>query len=457
LKKFIFAGLAVGLILAGFFLGAWLTRRNATQAAAGARPSDAGPAAFETAGGDTGDYAPGAVNISPRKQQLIGIRVVEVKKETATHSLRVLGRVAANNTRLYIVNATTRGWILSLAAVTPGALVKKGDVLGSFYAPELLRAVQTYLSDVFTLDRLKGNPEAPSYKAAQFSVAQDRDVLISLGMGERQLEEIARTREWVPHVDIVSPTTGIVIAWNIFPALKFAEGTEFFRIADLSRVWILLDVFENETKYLKPGVRSKVSLAGQPVSFEAVVSNVLPLFDPVSRTMKVRLEANNPGYVLRPDMFVDVELPLRLPESIAVPADAVLDSGLKKTVFVERSAGYFEPREVQTGWKLGNEVEIVRGLKPGERIVVSGTFLIDSESRMETAVAGMQESLALDPVCGVPVSVKKAEGAGRKSTHLGKTYYFCSDECKVRFDENPEKYAESGGGRPLQNATREPN
>ena len=140
-------------------------------------------------------------------------------------------------------------------------------------------------------------------------------------------------------------------------------------------------------------------------------------------------------------MFVDVELPLRLAESIAVPADSVLDSGLKKTVFVERSAGYFEPREVQTGWKLGNQVEIVRGLEPGERIVVSGTFLIDSESRMELAVAGMQESLARDPVCGVPVSIKKAEEEGRVSTHSGKVYYFCSDECRVKFDEDPDRYA----------------
>ncbi|OGD17727.1 MAG: hypothetical protein A2W03_07235 [Candidatus Aminicenantes bacterium RBG_16_63_16] len=446
MKKFIFAGLAVLLVLAGFIAGTWIARRDVPQTASSAGPLGSGLTAGEPGNEDPGGYPPGAVNITPGKQQLIGIRVAEVKKEPVTHSLRVLGRVAADNTRLYIVNATTRGWILTLAPVTPGAMVKKGDTLGSFYAPELLRAVQTYLSDVFNLDRLKGNPESPAFKAAQFSVAQDRDVLISLGMGERQLEEIARTREWVPHVEIVSPTTGIVIAWNIFPALKFAEGTEFFRIADLSRVWILLDVFENETKYLKPGVKSKVSLAGQPVSFEAVVSNVLPLFDPVSRTMKVRLEANNPGYVLRPDMFVDVELSLRLPESIAIPADAVLDSGLKKTVFVERSAGYFEPREVQTGWKLGNQVEIVRGLEPGERIVVSGTFLIDSESRMAQAVAGMQESLAQDPVCGVPVSVKKADEAGRKSTHLGKTYYFCSGECKAKFDGNPEKYAALAAG-----------
>jgi membrane fusion protein, copper/silver efflux system len=450
LRKLSYAGLAVFLILAGFFLGTWVTRRNSPEGPSPSGQPDPRISPGDSVSGDTGEFSPGAVEISPRKQQLTGIRVAEVKKETASHSLRVLGRVAADNTRLYIVNATTRGWFLTLAPVTPGAMVKKGEVLGSFYAPELLRTVQTYLSNTFSLDRLKDNPQAPAFKAAQFAVAQDRDLLISLGMGEKQIEEIARTREWDPHVDLVSPTMGIVIAWNVFPALKFAEGTEFFRIADLSRVWVLLDVFENETKYLKPGLTSKVSLAGQPVTFEAVVSNVLPLFDPISRTMKVRLEAKNPGYVLRPDMFVDVELPLRLPESIAVPADAVLDSGLKTTVFVERGPGYFEPREVQTGWKLGNEVEIVRGLEPGDRIVVSGTFLVDSESRMETAVAGMQESLAQDPVCGAPVSIKKAEEAGRKSTYLDKTFYFSSDECKARFDEDPRKYAELG-----QNPSRE--
>jgi Cu(I)/Ag(I) efflux system membrane fusion protein len=156
--------------------------------------------------------------------------------------------------------------------------------------------------------------------------------------------------------------------------------------------------------------------------------------------MKVRLEADNPGYALRPDMFVDVELPIKLEPTLAVPTDAVFDTGLKKTVFVDRGEGFFEPREVETGWRLGNRVEITRGLNPGERIVVSGTFLIDSESRMELAAAGMAENLSQDPVCGVPVSIKKSEQAGRKSVYQEKTYYFCSDECKERFDLGPEKY-----------------
>ena len=118
-------------------------------------------------------------------------------------------------------------------------------------------------------------------------------------------------------------------------------------------------------------------------------------------------------------MFVDLELPINLPPVIAVPADAVLDSGIKKTVFVDRGNGFFEPREVETGRRIGNRVEIVRGLTPGERIVLSGNFLIDSESRLELAATGMVGTLSKDPVCGIDVSVNKAEKAGRKSSYRG--------------------------------------
>jgi multidrug efflux pump subunit AcrA (membrane-fusion protein)/YHS domain-containing protein len=443
MRKLVYAASGLILIAATFYLGSLVGRRGITAGGSKDAGPEASPLASDARELDVSAFSPGTVNVNPEKQQLAGIRVIEVERGPVTHVLRVLGRVTADNTRLYIVNATTPGWILDLANVTPGAMVKKGDFLASFYSPELRRVGQTYLYDLNTLDRLSGSPDSAAYKAALLEVSQGRDALVSLGMGQKQLDEIAKTRTWIQQIEITAPTTGIVIAWNIFPALKFVEGTEFFRIANLSRVWILLDVFENETKYLKPGVKSKVSLAGQQMVFEAVVSHVLPLFDPTTRTMKVRLEADNPDYALRPDMFVDVELPIELPATLAVPTDAVLDTGLKKTVFVDRGGGFFEPREVETGWRLGDKVEITRGLEPGERIVVSGTFLIDSESRLELAAAGMTETISQDPVCGLQVSVKKAAQAGRKSVYEGRTYYFCSDECKARFDENPEKYAAS--------------
>jgi RND family efflux transporter MFP subunit len=447
MKRLVTIAVVVVLIVAAFVVGSRWNRRSSSPTASPPEKSSAPASAAASGAGEEG-FAPGTVSISPEKRQLVGIRVAEVRKEPVTHSLRVLGRVAADETRLFIINAATSGWIMEIAPVTPGAMVKKGEVLASFYAPELLGAQQSYLYGLNTLERLKegGQAQPAQLESAQVNIAQYRDALRNLGMSDQQLDEIAKSRQRVQQVDMRSPATGIVVWRNIFPGLKFVQGTEFFRIADLSRVWIYLDVFENETKYLKPGVKSRVSLAGQQMVFEAVVSDVLPLFDPSTRTMKVRLEADNPGYALRPDMFVDVELPIELNPTLAVPTDAVLDTGLKKTVFVDRGEGFFEPREVEIGWRLGNRVEIIKGLEPGERIVVSGTFLIDSESRMELAAAGMVENLSTDPVCGLPVSIRKAEQSGRKTVYGGKPYFFCSTECKDRFDQDPGKYASQSPG-----------
>lgn len=444
MKKILSMAAVLVLIAAAAF---WVGTRTAGRGASTASAPGAGPQTAASAGAPAPDesaFAPGTINVGPEKRQLAGIRIAEVRKEPVSHTLRVLGRVAADETALYVINAATAGWVVSISSVTPGALVKKDQVLATFYAPEVLGAQQSYVYSLNTLDRLKsGGQTLPSQlQSVEVSIQQYRDALHNLGMSDLQMDEIAKTKERVQQIQMRSPATGIVIARNIFLGLKFVQGTEFFRIADLRKVWILLDVYENETQYLKPGARPRVSLAGRNVSFEAQVSDVLPLFDQASRTMKVRLEADNPGYVLRPDMFVDVELPVTLEPTLAVPADAILDTGLKRTVFVDRGDGFFEPREVQTGRRLGNTVEIVKGLSPGERVVVSGTFLIDSESRMELAAAGMTGSLSQDPVCGRPVSVRKAEEAGRTAVFDGKTYYFCSDECRAIFEKDPRKYAE---------------
>ena len=167
----------------------------------------------------------------------------------------------------------------------------------------------------------------------------------------------------------------------------------------------------------------------------ATVSEILPEFDPATLTVKVRLEMDNPRFVLRPGMFVDVEFPINLPPSINLPVDAILDSGLKQTIFVDRGNGYFEPRRVKTGWQLGDRVEIVEGLKPGERIVVSGNFFIDSETRIQSAVEGMVSADTQDPVCGHKVDESKA-----------------SDTPQQKFDQRPERLAT----KPEAGATHEP-
>jgi RND family efflux transporter MFP subunit len=258
-------------------------------------------------------------------------------------------------------------------------------------------------------------------------------------MSEVQIEEIAKERRYTQSIHLISPATGFVLVRDIAPELRFERGKELYRIADLSRVWILADLFGKEEEYVRPGSNAKVRSAQNPDRvFGARVSNLLPQFDPVTRTLKVRLEADNPGYALRPEMFVDVEFPTNLPPTLTIASDAVIDTGLRKTVFLDRGHGYFEPRHVETGRRFGDRVEITKGLMEGERIVLSGNFLLDSESRMKLATEGLPEDYVVDPVCGMGVDPRKA--ASRKSVRQGETYYFCSDTCKESFDKEPAKY-----------------
>jgi YHS domain-containing protein len=173
------------------------------------------------------------------------------------------------------------------------------------------------------------------------------------------------------------------------------------------------------------------------------MSDTLPQFDPQSRTLKTRFELDNAGDILRPDVFVDVELHVNMPSAVTVPADAVIDSGRRKTVFVDRGSGVFEPRLVETGWWLGDRVQITQGLEPGERIVTSGNFLIDSESRMQAAAAEPAPSpprtgMMKDLICGMDVDPQAP--AALKVRHDGRTYYFCSEQCKRSFEAAPAKY-----------------
>ncbi len=399
-------------------------------------------------GEGSASVSPGAVSISLEKQQLIGVRVSIVEKISGTHVLRILGRVAPDETRVYKLNAGIQGFIREVTAVTTGDQVKKDQVLATFSAPDSIAAIQNYIFVLNAMDNLrKTGTEGPAQAqvTASSSNFQQRVLkLQDLGISATQMEEIKRTREVPEKIKILAPADGFVLARNISPALKFDRGAEWYQIGDLSRVWIVADLFENEAQYLLPGMIVKVSLPQQRRTFQAKVNPVRSQFDPVTRTLKVRLETDNPGGILRPGMFADVELPIPLPQTIAVPVDAVLDSGLKKTVFVDRGEGLFEPRQVEIGWRFGDRVEIVRGLEPGERIVISGNFLIDSESKLELAAAGMYRTMSRDPVCGVDVSINKAVKTGRKSISQGKTYYFHSDECKQQFEKEPKRYANKG-------------
>ena len=184
---------------------------------------------------------------------------------------------------------------------------------------------------------------------------------------------------------LASPATGFVTARNAFPGQRVTPETALYDITDLSRVWVMADVFEADAPQIRPGQSATVTLPGASATLSARVDYLQPEIDPATRTLKARLAMANPGLKLKPEMFVGVEIPVGAARRLTVPAEAVLDSGAAKTVFLDRGNGYFEARAVETGLRLGDRVEITKGLQPGERIVTSAAFLLDSESQLRPA------------------------------------------------------------------------
>lgn len=326
------------------------------------------------------------LHIDPATQQLYGIRLAKVQAASGRDILHMFGKVAADETRIYRINFGTDGYVKETHADAVGDKVKKDQHLATVYSPEFLSVVGGYLS---ANERTQGagsggsmkENSAPTQNAAGAQARADR--LRNLGMSDSQINELSTTRKIPEDVYIVSPTDGFIVARNISPGLRFERHTDLYTIADLGRIWVLTQVSGKEAQELHPGTMAKVSLPDTGETFNARVSTALPEIDPISHTLTLRLEAENSGFRLRPNMYVNVELPVSRSSRLTVPSDAVLDAGLSKRVFVQTTEGYFEPREVETGWRLGDRVQVVNGLMEGETVASAGTFLIDSESKIQ--------------------------------------------------------------------------
>ncbi len=399
------------------------------------------PAAAGDSSNKAASAGPGMVVVGSGMQQLIGVRTVEVRRDSSSHVLRVPGRIAVDDQRLYRIVAAVDGWILDLGPSTVGRSVKKDQLLASYYTPNLQYTERLFLLSVPANEPLQAQTKDFSQASIRTAGSANPqfpiDSLRGLGMSDLQIEEIHKTRTASPHVNIYSPVSGFVQTRNISPSQRFDKGTELYRIADLSRVWVMTDIFEKDRQFLTPGAEATVLYQGRRL--KARMSDALPQFDAQSRTLKTRFELDNPGHILQPDMFVDVELDVSMPPAITVPADAIFDSGLRKTVFVDRGNGNFEARRVEIGWRLGDRVEVLRGLMEGERVVGAANFLLDSESRMKAVSAGIFNA-EIDPVCGMDVDQKRATAAGRTFEYEGTKYYFCSDGCVNKFKTEPAKF-----------------
>ncbi len=351
----------------------------------------------------------GAVAIDAATQRLMGIRVAPVEKKGTTRTVRVIGRVVPEDTRVYRVNSGLGGFIRETYNDSVGMLVKKDQKLASYYSPDFLAVASGFLAANERVPGAVGNdgnrtmpfPGTLS-KQGVSSMQGYTDRLRNLGMSDVQIKRIADSRQLPESIDIVAPADGFIVARNISPGQHFDHEMEFYRLADLSRVWVVAEIYEQEAPYLRPGGLAQIQLKDEGRKLPGRITDSLPQSEAGGGTVKLRLEVDNPKFLLRPDMVVDVELPIRLPPAVTVPLDAVVDSGARARVYIERGEGIFEPREVETGWRFGERVEILRGVRPGERVVVEATFLVDSESRLKAPASGPAPARTTDRPAGVP-------------------------------------------------------
>ena len=404
------------------------------------------------------------VSIDVATQRLMGIRVAPVQRSAATRIVPAVGRVVPEDTRVYSINSGVDGFIRETHEDSVGILVKKDQTLATYYASEIVAAASGFLAATARVpgsigrDGARFTPNFPGTVAKEGARSIDgyTDHLRNLGMSDAQIKRIAESGELPDSIDVVAPADGFILARNVSPGQHFDHNMEFYRIADLSRVWVIAEIYEQDASYLRPGGMARITLRDQGRQLSARITDSLPQSEAGGGTVKLRLEVDNPNFVLRPEMLVDIELPVRLPTAVTVPLDAVVDSGEHARVYVEKREGVFEPREVETGWRTAEQVEILHGIQPGERVVVAATFLVDSESRLKAtestpvpmpmpakgSPASMPQHMAAaqkatDPVCGMMVDPAAAAASGNSYAYRGTTYYFCSAEHKQAFEKDP--------------------
>jgi Cu(I)/Ag(I) efflux system membrane fusion protein len=328
------------------------------------------------------------VNIEPQRQQLIGLRTVEASVGAVGASWRTVGKVAVDETNVHHVNIKVGGFVDTVYVDYVGKAVRRGERLFSIYSPDLLSVQQEYLLALRTRKALSEGGVATG--AGNDLVESARERLRLWDIPDSEVRRLEETGKPTKNLTMYSPMTGVVTKKDIVMGHRLNEGDMPYEITDLSRVWVLADAYETDLARIRPGMPATLSLQAYPnQTFKGKVIFIDPILDARTRTAKVRLEFANPKAELKPEMFGEVTLQSEKREGLRIPADAVIDSGTRKVVFVALEEGKFQPREVEVGSVNGDSVEIVSGLQAGDKVVTRANFLIDSESRLRASLAAM--------------------------------------------------------------------
>jgi RND family efflux transporter MFP subunit len=334
--------------------------------------------------------APGTVQISAARQQLLGVVSEPTQFRSLDKTLRAVGRVALDEERVANVHIKLTGWVKRVFVDYTFQHVKQGDPLFTLYSPELLASEQEYLLALKADRELGGSSYADVALGGKNLLEAARRRLELWDLTEAQMQELTETGKPHQEITLYSPSTGHVLERKVFSNQYVTPEMELYKLADHSEVWVYADIYEPEFPMITLGQPATLTSAALPGrKLQGVVSFVQPHLIEETRTLPVRLSFANPNMELKPGMFVNVELHRSLGKQLTVPVDAVLDSGESRRVFVDHGTGAFEPREVETGERVDDAVIITKGLRAGERVVTRANFLIDSESNLRQALAGM--------------------------------------------------------------------
>jgi multidrug efflux pump subunit AcrA (membrane-fusion protein) len=327
------------------------------------------------------------VELSADRVQLMGMRTATATREKLGTSLRAVGFVTPTEDGVVSINTRYSGWVESLRVAQTGQLVQAGDVLLTIFSPDLQNAQASFLNTIKWADKRPVGSGAP---AAASDLERDARLRLELlGVHPIDIDELAATGTAKRAMPVRAPSRGYVARKSVLKGVYVTAGTELFQLADLTTVWVLVDIHEADLSRVRVGQLagfSTSSAAGK--RFEGRVQFIYPALNSGSRTLQARVELANPRLELRPGMFGDVVLETGADEAVVIPADALVDTGEHRYVFVDRGAGRFEPRAVKTGAAGDGKVAVLQGLAEGERVVTKANFLLDSESRLRAAVEG---------------------------------------------------------------------
>lgn len=409
--------LVLAIFAAGYFLG------QSKQMSTG-RPSEGN----DMPGMAGMNMSPGTAMVSAQMQQLMGVRTAIVEAKTLNKTVRAVGTVTYDESRVRQVYSKVDGWVDKLYINSTGALVSKGQPLFTIYSPDLLSTQGEYLLAKKNYESL-ATSSIPEVKAGAASlVAASKTRLALWDISERQLSDLEQKGEAQKTLTLYAPHGGFVIKKEINEGMKVMPDKELYTIADLANVWVNVDVYESDLPFVKVGQQADVTLPYAPgESFKGRVAYIYPYLDEKTRTVKVRLEHPNPGYKLKPEMYVNAEIKIPGGRQLSIPEESVLDSGTRKIVFLDKGDGHFEAKEVKLGPKMEGFYQVTSGLKEGEKIAGSSAFLLDSESRLSEAMgamagmAGMEDMKMETPTKAGPMEKKVGDVTLTLSTQPEKT------------------------------------